>query len=107
MGKFRLRWIPAIVALLGLVEFLVLLGVAKLIGAAAAILILVALSVLGGVLVRNVGLRGWRRLRAAARSGQPPGDEALHSVAGLIAASLLLIPGYLTALAGLIMLVPP
>jgi UPF0716 protein FxsA len=105
--KFRLRWVPLIVLLIGAVEFLVLLGVAKLIGAPAAVLILVGLSVLGGVLVRNIGLRGWRRMRAAARSGQPPGDEVLHSVAGLLAASLLLIPGYLTALAGLVVLLPP
>jgi len=107
MGKLGLRWVPLIFLLLGVAEFFALVGVAKLIGTPAAILILVALSVLGGVLVRSIGLRGWRRLRAAARSGQPPGDEALHSVAGLIAALLLLIPGYLSALAGLITLLPP
>jgi UPF0716 protein FxsA len=103
----RLRWVPAAVLLLGATEFLVLLGVIKLIGMAPAVLILVGLSLLGGVLVRNEGLRGWRRLRVAARSGQPPGDEALNSVAGLLAALLLLIPGYLTAVVGLIMLIPP
>ena len=107
MRKFRLRWVPLLVLLLGVAEFLVLVGVAKLIGTPAAVLLLVGLSVLGGVLVRNIGLRGWRRLRAAARSGQPAGDEALYSVAGLIAALLLLIPGYLSACAGLIMLIPP
>ncbi len=107
MGKIRLRWLPLVFLLLAIAEFFALVGVAKLIGTPAAILILVCLGVLGGVLVRNIGLGGWRRLRAAARSGQPPGDEALHSVAGLIAALLLLMPGYLSALAGLIMLLPP
>lgn len=102
----RLRWVPLAVLLFGAAEFLVLLGVIKLIGTAPAVLILVGLSLLGGVLVRNIGLRGWRRLREAARSGNPPGDQALHSVAGLLAALLLLIPGYLSAVAGLIMLVP-
>jgi UPF0716 protein FxsA len=103
----RLRWVPLAVLLLGVVEFLALVGVAKLIGTPAAILLLVGLSLLGGVLVRNEGLRGFRRLRAAARSGQPPGDEVLHSVAGLLAALLLLIPGYVSALAGLVILLPP
>jgi len=107
MRKFRLRWVPLIVLLLGAVEFLVLVGVANLIGTPAAVLILVGLSVLGGALVRNIGLRGWRRLRAASRAGLPPGEEALYSVAGLLAALLLLIPGYLSACAGLIMLLPP
>lgn len=103
----RLRWVPLAVLLLGVVEFLAVVGVASLIGVPPTILILVALSVLGGVLVRNEGLRGFRRLRTAARAGQPPGDEVLYSVAGLIAALLLLIPGYVSALAGLIILVPP
>ena len=103
----RLRWVPLAGLLLAVIEFLAVVGVANLIGVPPTILILVALSVLGGVLVRNEGLKGFRRLRAAARSGQPPGDEALYSVAGLIAALLLLIPGYVSALAGLIILVPP
>jgi UPF0716 protein FxsA len=107
MLRVRLRWVPLLVLLFGALEFLALVGVAKLIGTPAAILILVGLSVLGVVLVRNIGLRGFRRLRAAARAGQPPGDEALYSVAGLLAALLLLIPGYVSALAGLVMLVPP
>jgi UPF0716 protein FxsA len=99
--------VPLAVLLLGVVEFLVLVGIAKLIGTPLAILILVGLSIVGAVLVRNEGLRGFRRLRAAARAGQPPGDEVLYSVAGLIAAFGLLIPGYLSAFAGLVMLVPP
>ncbi|HEX6681370.1 MAG TPA: FxsA family protein [Candidatus Limnocylindrales bacterium] len=103
----RLRWVPLAVLLLGAAEFLVLLGVIKLIGTAPAILILVGLTVLGGVLMRNEGLRGWRRLREAARSGKPAGEEAVNSVAGLLAALLLFIPGYLTGLAGLVILVPP
>jgi len=107
MRGIRLRWVPLLVLLLGVAEFLVLVGVAQLIGTPAAVLLVVGLSVLGGVLVRSIGLRGWRRMRAAARSGQPAGDEVLYSVAGLIAALLLLIPGYLSACAGLVMLLPP
>jgi UPF0716 protein FxsA len=107
MRNLGLKWIPLAFLLLAALEFVALVAVANLIGTPAAILILAGLSILGGVLVRNIGLRGWRRLRAATRSGQPPGDEALYSVAGLLSAFLLLIPGYLSALAGLIVLVPP
>jgi UPF0716 protein FxsA len=104
----RLRWVPLAVLALGVVEFFVLIGVAKLIGSTVvAVLIAVLLSFLGLALVRREGLRAWRRLRTARRAGGPAGDEVLYGVTGLIAALLLLIPGYLTGIAGLIILIPP
>ncbi len=103
----RLRWVPLGVLLLGAAEFFTLIGVAKLIGTPAAIIGLLALSLLGGLLLRREGLKGWRRLRATTNSGKPAGDEVLLSVAGLLAALLLFIPGYLTGVAGLVILIPP
>jgi UPF0716 protein FxsA len=97
----RLRWVPLGVLLLGAAEFLALVGVAKLVGVPLAVFGVVALSVLGLVLLRREGLKGWRKLRASADSGGPAGDDVLLSVAGLLAALLLLIPGYL------LILVPP
>lgn len=105
--KLRLRWVPVAILLLGVAEFFALIGIAKLIGTPPAILILVGLSLAGGILLRTEGLRAWRRLRTARRAGGPVGDNVLDGVVGLLAALLLLVPGYLTALAGLLMLVPP
>ncbi len=104
----RLRWVPLGVLLLGAAEFFTLIAVAKLIGnTLVAILILIALSLLGAALVRREGIRAWRRLRTARRAGGPAGDEVLYGVAGLIASLLLLVPGFLTGIAGLLMLLPP
>jgi UPF0716 protein FxsA len=103
----RIRWVPLGVLLLGAAEFLTLLGVAQLIGTPLAIIILIALSLLGGLLVRREGIRAWRRLRTARRAGGPAGDEVLYGVVGLLAALLLLVPGYLTGVAGLLLLLPP
>jgi UPF0716 protein FxsA len=103
----RLRWAPLGVLVLGAAEFFALVGVAELVGVPAAVLGLIALSLLGVLLVRREGLRGWRNLRAATDSGRPAGDDVLLSVAGLFAALLLLIPGLLSGLAGLLILIPP
>jgi UPF0716 protein FxsA len=107
MRRSRLRWVPLGVLLLIAAEFFVLIGVAKLITLAGAVLGVFALSVLGGLLVRREGLRAWRAMQAAQRSGKPAGDEVLYGVVGLAAALLLAVPGYLTGLAGLILLLPP
>lgn len=103
----RLRWIPAVVLLLGLIEFGVFVGVARLIGLPLTLLIAIALMLLGAVLLRREGLSAWRRLREARLAGQARGDQALDGVVGLAAALLLLIPGLLTAAVGLLLLIPP
>ena len=103
----RLRWVPAVVLLLGLVEFGVFVGVARLIGLPLTLLIAVLLMLLGAVLLRREGLSAWRRLREARLAGQARGDQALDGVVGLAAALLLLIPGLLTAAVGLLLLIPP
>ncbi|WP_203911250.1 FxsA family protein [Rhizocola hellebori] len=103
----KLRWVPLGALLLGAAEFVALWAVAQLVGLPVAVIGLIALSLLGGLLVRQQGLRGWRKLRTATNSGNPAGDEVLLSVTGLFAALLLMIPGYLTGLLGLLILIPP
>jgi len=103
----RWRFVPAIGLVLGLAEIAIFVGVTKLIGVAWAIVILLALCLLGAVLLKREGVRGWRRFRDAARQGVPAGPEAVNGLVGLGAALLLFVPGYLTGLAGLLLLIPP
>ncbi|MGH2604783.1 MAG: FxsA family protein [Dehalococcoidia bacterium] len=107
MRRSRLRWIPLIALLLGAAEFVVLLGVIRLAGFPFAMLSLIFLSLIGAILMRTEGMRAWRRLRTARQSGGPVGDKALDGVVGLTAALLLLVPGYVSALTGLLLFVPP
>jgi UPF0716 protein FxsA len=99
--------LPVGLALLSIAEIVVFLSVAHAIGGGWAILLLLAFSVTGLALLRREGIRGWRRFRAAADEGRPPGAEVANSLAGLGGALLLALPGFLTALAGLLLLVPP
>jgi UPF0716 protein FxsA len=103
----KLRYVPVAVIILFAVEFAVLLGVAQLITLPGAVLGLIALSLVGAYLVKSEGLRAWRRLQEVRRTGSRPGDHVLNGVVGLGAALLLAVPGYLTALAGLILFLPP
>jgi UPF0716 protein FxsA len=102
-----LALLPVGLALLSIAEIVVFLSVAHAIGGGWAILLLLAFSVTGLVLLRREGIRGWRRFRAAADEGRPPGADVSNSLAGLGGALLLAVPGFLTSLAGLILLVPP
>jgi len=104
----RLLGVAALVLVaLGIAEVALFVLVAHLIGWPWAILLALATSVIGVLLLRREGARGWRRFRAAVNEGRPPGREAVDGVVGLLGALLLLAPGFLSDAAGLLLLAPP
>jgi UPF0716 protein FxsA len=103
----RIRW-PALALVVTLVaEVVVFIIVGKLIGFGFAVLALLALMVLGAVLLRQEGLRAWRRYQSVAAAGERPGPHLTRSLVGLLGALLLLVPGFITDVLGLALFVPP
>jgi UPF0716 protein FxsA len=92
---------------LGIAEVALFLLVAHLIGVPWAILLALATSVVGVLLLRREGVRGWRRFRDAVAEGRPPGREAVDGVVGLVGGLLLVVPGFISDAAGLLLLAPP
>ena len=105
----RRRWalLPLGLLLLAVAEFAVFVAVAHAIGGGWALLLLVAMSVVGAALLRREGARGWRGFQAAAAEGRPPGAQVSNSLVGLFGALLLAVPGFITAAVGLVLLLPP
>jgi len=99
--------LPLALAALLVAEVAVFLTVAHAIGGGWALLLLAVFTLAGMALLRREGIRGWRAFRAAADEGRPPGPEVTNSLVGLFAASLLAVPGFLTSIAGLLLLAPP
>lgn len=92
--------------LLPIVEIAVAILVAHWIGAGPTVLLVLASSVAGLWLLRREGLgalRRWQLRGPGTIAARDVGDTGLR----LGAASLLLVPGLLTAVAGLLLLVPP
>ena len=105
-----MRWLGVtalLLVVLAIAEVVVFILLAKAIGLLWALLIALATSVVGAVLLRREGARGWRRFRAAVAEGRPPGREGADGAVGLLGALLLLTPGFLTDAAGLLLLAPP
>ncbi|WP_370613942.1 FxsA family protein [Mumia qirimensis] len=99
------RGFMAALLLLPVVEIAIAVGVAGLIGVGQTLLALVALSVIGVLILRSAGRRKLQVLRAAAADGiVPPADSGGPSA---VAGVLLAVPGFLTALVGLVLMIPP
>jgi UPF0716 protein FxsA len=99
----RLRLVVGLVALAELVIFLL---VAAWIGVGWTILATLLTGALGWILLARQGTKALTDLRERARSRQAPGREL--GDAGLVALGglLMVLPGFLTDLVGLLLLVP-
>ncbi|WP_262284156.1 FxsA family protein [Micromonospora sp. MA102] len=102
-----LKYLPPALLLLALVELTVFVLVGRGIGFGFAVLLVFAASLLGLVLLRREGMRAWRGFRAAVESRQPPGQQVTDGLVGLLGALLLALPGLVSGLVGLLLLVPP
>ncbi len=92
---------------LAIAEIAVFVAMVKLIGLAWTLLLVIVTSVAGGWLLGREGGRGWRRFRAALVEGRPPGRAATDGLLGLVGALLLVLPGFLTDVIGLLLIAPP
>jgi UPF0716 protein FxsA len=90
-----------------LVELYVIIQVGQEIGALPTIAILVADSVLGSILLRSQGRAAWRRFNEAMSAGRVPAREVLDGALVIFGGALLLTPGFITDVVGLVLLVPP
>ena len=90
---------------LPIAEIVVALKIASAIGAFATVILLLGGSIVGGAVVRRAGSRAWRELQTAAAAGRPPKDVVDGAIV-LLGGLLLLVPGFITDVAGLVLLVP-
>jgi UPF0716 protein FxsA len=88
-------------------ELYVIIQVGQAIGVWLTIALLIADSVLGSVLMRAQGRSAWRRFNEAVQAGRVPAREVLDGALVIFGGALLLTPGFITDILGLILLVPP
>lgn len=90
-----------------IVELWVIIEIGSLIGVWPTIALLLADAVLGSLLLRHQGRGAWRRFNEAIAQRRFPGREVADGVLIAVGGTLLLTPGFVTDLFGLILLVPP
>lgn len=102
------KWLLLALVTLPLMELAVFIAVAAVIGFAGALGLLLATSLTGGLVLRYAGGRHIARARVALSEGSFTSLQADSSgVLLLLAGILLLIPGFITDLLGLLLLVSP
>jgi UPF0716 protein FxsA len=90
-----------------IVELYVFVQVAGAWGFLNALGVAVLVTVVGIAVVRQQGLRVWRRFEQDLRAGQTPARPIVHGALLLVAGALLIVPGFVTGALGLLLLLPP
>jgi UPF0716 protein FxsA len=88
-------------------ELAVLIALGEQFGYLSTFAAMVVLSLTGAWLARREGMGAWRRLQAALAEGRMPTAEAADGAMILLAAALLLTPGFLSDVVGVLFLLPP
>lgn len=88
------------------IELYLLIKLGTLIGAAETFALILITGIVGSYLAKSQGLSVWNRLQRKLGSGSIPGQELLDGVIILVSGALLITPGVLTDVVGLLGLFP-
>ena len=103
----RLSWLLLLAFLVvPVIEIYVLIQVGQVIGALPTILLLIADSIFGAWLMKREGARAWAALREAIAGGRMPHRELADGVLVVLAGALMLSPGFVTDVFGVLLILP-
>jgi UPF0716 protein FxsA len=88
-------------------EIYVIIQVGEAIGPGPTVVLLLLDAVVGSMLLRHQGRAAWIRFNRALAEGRLPHKEVFDGVLVIMGGALLLTPGFLSDIVGLILLIPP
>jgi UPF0716 protein FxsA len=100
-------FLVALFIVIPLVEIAVIIQVGDWLGIVNTIGLLILVSVAGAWLVKRQGLGVLRRIGEQRQAGQVPAAAVFDGALILVAGALLLFPGFVTDVLGLLLLLPP
>lgn len=99
--------LPLAVLLWPLAEIAGFVIVGKAVGLWATLALVVLSAAAGAVLLRIQGTGILRRISDESRNGGVPSRDLVHGAMVVIAAFLLMLPGFITGVLGLLLFIPP
>jgi UPF0716 protein FxsA len=90
-----------------IIELYLIIKIGGLIGVLPTLALLLADALLGSLLLRHQGRGAWRRFNQAIAERRFPGREVADGLMIAVGGTLLLTPGFVTDIFGLLLLIPP
>jgi UPF0716 protein FxsA len=93
--------------LVPLAELYVIIQVGNAIGLVPTLVLLLADALLGSMLLRHQGRAAWIQFNRALAENRLPHKEVFDGILVILGGALLLTPGFITDIFGLVLLIPP
>jgi UPF0716 protein FxsA len=93
--------------LVPIAELYVIIQVGHVLGVLNTLVLLIAVSLFGAWLMKREGLGTLRRAQRQIDAGVVPGDEIVDGALIILGGALMLTPGFLTDIVGILLLLPP
>ncbi|MDX6588478.1 MAG: protein FxsA [Solirubrobacterales bacterium] len=93
--------------LLPIAELWLIIEIGGSIGVPQTIALLIVDSLIGAALARSQSRAGWQRFNVALAEGRIPAKEVFDGAMIILGGALLITPGFITDIFGLILLIPP
>lgn len=101
-----IRTIFFVLFALGLLELFLLVKTGQWFGAWFPVLAVILGFVAGGLTIRHTGVKSLKEIAAAGRAGQTGTEAAIGGILGFFAGILFILPGLLSDVAALLLLLP-
>lgn len=102
----RISFLPIVVLMMPILEIAGFIIVGKAIGLWLTLALVLFTSFLGLLILRLGGIGLVRNLQNAGRTGAQPADELVNGAMRVVAGILLIVPGFITDILGLLLLSP-
>jgi UPF0716 protein FxsA len=99
--------VAAVLVVMAVIEIYVIVLVAQGIGALNTILLLLVCSLVGAWLAKREGFGVLGRIRDRVAAREPPTNELIDGALILLGGLLLLLPGFVSDVIGVLLLIPP
>lgn len=89
-----------------LLEILILIKMGEVVGFWPTVWMVIVTGFAGALIARIEGFRTWIAIQEELRAGRVPGEKLIDAAILLVAGILLITPGLLTDIAGLLLVIP-
>jgi UPF0716 protein FxsA len=100
-------WAILLFVVAPIIELYVFVQVANAFGFGQALGAMVVITLVGVWIVKHEGMRVWRRFTELANAGKPVSKEVADGTLILLAGVLLIAPGFISDIFGVLLLIPP
>lgn len=105
-GGMDMKYLFFLIIVLPAIEISVLLLSGHFIGVWSTLLLILATGAIGLFLAKRQGLETWKKAQEQIQYGYMPGNEIIDGICILIGGILLVLPGLISDIVGIILLLP-